>query len=136
MRNEKIFKVKTIWPGNVSGLALVSRERLSFHGYTDPKKGIFKGPTKELAGAYFGQAILVFISGKGASAGPRLLDLACRYGHAPAGIINVEIEPIMVQGCVFQNIPLVQVEDYNIFEYAKNRDNISINTDKGIVIIN
>lgn len=136
MNRVKIFSVKRIWHGKASGPALVSKERLSFYGYTDPKRGVFKGPTIELREASFAGAVLIFISGKGASAEPRILDLACRFGNAPAAIINLEIEPIMVQGCVFQNIPLVKVDDLSIFKNVTNANIVSVDADRGKVIIN
>ncbi len=129
----KKFKAKIIVPGRASGPALVTRERLSFHGFTDPKKGIFSSPSTELNGLSFVGRVLIFTSGKGASAGPRVLDAACRLGNTPAAIVNLELEPFIVQGCVFQNIPLVQVEDPTIFDKIKNGDMVTVDADNGEV---
>jgi uncharacterized protein len=129
------FKAKEIVPGKASGLALVTRERLSFHGFIDPAQGIFSSPETELKGSSFAGRVLVFTSGKGAAAGPRVLDAACRFGHAPAAIVNVEIEPFIVQACVFQGIPLVQVDDPAIFDHVQTGDRVTVDSGKGEVTI-
>jgi len=131
----KRFKAKEIVPGKASGPALVTRERVSFHGFIDPEKGIFSSPATELKGSSFAGRVMVFTSGKGAAAGPRVLDAACRFGHAPAAIVNLELEPFIVQGCVMQNIPLVQVEDETIFAHVKNGDIVTVDSEKGEVTI-
>lgn len=135
MDNVKTFKVKEIVSGKASGPALVTRERLSFHGFIDPQQGIFSSPSTELKGASFAGRVLIFTSGKGAAAGPRVLDAACRSGHAPAAIINLELEAFIVQGCVMQNIPMVRVEDPGIFDQVKNGDEVIVDSKKGEVKI-
>jgi uncharacterized protein len=134
MDHIKKYKAREIVPGKASGPALVTRERLSFHGFIDPKQGMFNSPMTELVGESFAGRVLVFTSGKGASAGPRVLDAACRFGHAPAAIVNIEIEPFIVQGCVLQDIPLVQV-DASIFDQIRNGDTVTVDSAKGEVII-
>lgn len=131
----KMFRAKKIVPGKVSGPALVTRGCLSFQGFIDPKRGVFSAPVTELQGASFVGAVLIFPSGKGPSVGPSVLDLACRFGNAPAAIINLEIDPMMVAGCVLQNIPLVQVEDPGIFDQVKNGDAVTVDADRGEVTI-
>lgn len=135
MDHSKKFKAKEIVPGKASGPALVTKERLSFHGSIDPKQGIFNSPMTELRGESFADRVLVFTSGKGASAGPRVLDAACRFGNVPAAIVNIEIEPFMVQGCVLQDIPLVQVEDASIFDQIRNGDMVTVDSARGEVVI-
>ena len=49
--------------------------------------------------------------------------------------INIEIEPFIVQGCVFQGIPLVQVDDPTIFDHIKNGDMVTVDSGKGEVMI-
>jgi hypothetical protein len=129
------FKAREIVPGTATGPALVTRERVSFHGFIDPEKGIFSSAATELKGASFAGHVLIFTSGKGAAAGPRVLDAACRFGHIPAAMINLELEAFIVQACVMQNIPLVQVESTEIFHQVRNGDNVSVDTKTGEVLI-
>jgi len=50
-------------------------------------------------------------------------------------MVNLEIDPFTVQGCVMQKIPLVQIEDACIFYQAKNGDTVTVDADKGEVIV-
>ena len=135
MGNVRTFKVKTLVPGKATGPALITRERLAFQGFTDAKKGIFHSPQTELQGKSFKGVVLIYTSGKGSSVGPSALDLACRYGNCPAAMVNLEIDPFTVQGCVMQKIPLVQIEDASIFYLAKNGDTVTVDADKGEIIV-
>jgi len=131
MGNVRTFKAKTLVPGKATGPALITRERLSFQGFTDPNRGIFIAPQTELQGKSFKGAVLIFTSGKGSSAGASTLDLACRLGNSPAAIINLQIDSFIAAGCVLEDIPLVQVEDPSIFDQVKNGDIIMVDADKG-----
>ena len=131
----KRFKAKEIVPGKAAGPALVTKERVSFHGFIDPGEGIFSSPATELRGKSFAGRVMIFTSGKGAAANPRVLDAACRFGHAPAAIVNVELEAFVVQGCIMQNIPRVQVADAGIFDHVKEGDMVTVDTGSGEVVI-
>jgi predicted aconitase with swiveling domain len=135
MGDVKEFKAKKIWQGKASGPALVTKERFSFGGFVDPKRGVFNSPMTDLKGSSFVGAVLIFTSGDGSSSGPSAFDLACRYGNWPAAIVNLEVDPFIVQGCVFQNIPMVQVEDPSIFEQVKSGDMVTVDADKGEIIV-
>ena len=131
-----VFKAKKFVPGKATGPALVTKERLMFLGFTDPKKGIFSAPTTELQGQSFKGAVLIYTSGKASSGGARSINLAVRAGNAPAAIINLEIDPITVAGCALDDIPMVQVEDPGIFDQVKNGDLVTVDADNGKVIVN
>jgi len=124
----KFYNVKKIIPGQVKGEALIAKERYSFQGFIDPKKGIFHAPQSKLCGYSIKGAVLIFISGKGSSAGAAALDLACRYGNAPGAVINFEIEPFMVASCALNDIPMFQLEDLKIFDEVEIGDKIEIDT--------
>lgn len=134
MSNPITFKAKTYVKGQAKGPALITRERMMFLGFTDPDKGIFHAPNTELYGASFKDKVLIYTSGKASSGGARAIDLAVRAGNAPAAIINVEIDPITVAGCAFDDIPLVQV-DAAIFDQVNNGDIITVDTEKGEVVV-
>ncbi len=135
MADIKKFKAKKVIPGKATGPALITRERIMFLGFIDPKKGIFHAPQTELYGKSFRGAVLIYTSGKASSGGARGLDLAVRAGNAPAAIVNLEIDPITVAGCAFDDIPMVQVEDPSIFDQVKEGDMVTVDADKGEVIV-
>jgi len=61
--------------------------------------------------------------------------IAVRAGNAPAAIINLEIDPITVAGCAFDDISLVQVSDPIIFDKVKKGDIVTVDAEKGEVIV-
>lgn len=135
MANVKKFKARKFVPGKASGPALVTRERLMFFGFTDPKKGIFSAPQSELYGKSFKGAVVIYWAGRAGSGAPRGLDYCVRAGNSPAAIINIEIDPIAVYACALEDIPMVQVEDPSIFDQVKNGDTVTVDADKGEVVI-
>jgi len=134
MAGIKRFKVRTLVPGKVTGPALITRERIMFLGFADPKKGIFHSPQTELQGKSFKGVVLIYTSGKASSGGARAIDLAVRAGNAPVAIVNLEIDPITVAGCALDDIPLVQLKDSSIFDQVKNGDIIMVDADKGEIM--
>jgi len=135
MANSKKFKARKIVPGKATGPALISRERLGWLGFTDPKRGIFSSSKTELQGKSFKGVVLIYRSGKAATGGARAINLACRYGNRPAAVINLEIDPVTVAGYALEDIPMVQAEDASIFDQAKNGDTVTVDADKGEVIV-
>lgn len=136
MANIKKFKAKTFVPGKATGPALVTKERLIF-GVGGGDNGIFDAPTTppELKGVSFDKKVVIHRSGKCGSGVPRALDKCVRAGVAPVAVVNLEIEPLAVVGCALQDIPLVQVEDSSIFDQVKNGDTVTVDADKGEVVI-
>ena len=136
MGSVKVFKAKKISAGMASGPALVTKERISFSGFANLEQGIFTegtltGTMGGIGGASFAGAVLIFPCSKGSTTWTIKFDVACRFGNAPAAIINSKVDPFVVLGCVMQDIPLVQVEDLNIFEQVKNGDTVIVDADRG-----
>lgn len=128
-----VFKGKGYVKGIAKAPALITKERLGFSGFINAKKGIFGSEKTELFGKSFKGKILIFTSGKAASSGARAIDLAVRAGNAPAAMVNYEIDPITVAGCAINDIPLLKVDDTNIFDKVKNGDIVTVDTNQGEV---
>lgn len=92
---------------------LVSEEPLSFYGGVDPLTGKIVERGHELYGRSVAGAILVFPYGKGSTVGSYTLLRLARRGKAPAGIVNLVSEPIVVVGCMLGGIPLMDSPDPN-----------------------
>lgn len=138
MISVKVFKANKISPGKACGPALVSRDRLGLRGFANLEQGKFTGGSLgigDLEGASFAGAVLIFPSSKGSTLWSITLDLHCRLGNAPAAMINSKLDPFVALGCVLQDIPLVQVEDSSIFDQVKNGDTVTVDADRGEVII-
>jgi len=93
--------------GECRGRLLVTREPISFYGGVDPETGRVVERGHELYGESVAGAILVFPYGKGSTVGSYTLLRLARRGRAPAGIVNLVSEPIVIVGCILGRIPLM-----------------------------
>ncbi|MEM0231977.1 MAG: DUF126 domain-containing protein, partial [Candidatus Methanomethyliaceae archaeon] len=103
---EIILKGRAISKFYGEGFALVSNKPISFFGGID-KNGIIKERNHDLYGMDITGKILVFPRGKGSTVGSYIIYQLKKNGHAPAGIINIETEPIIAIGCIIAEIPLI-----------------------------
>lgn len=102
---------RTIFPGQASGDALVSRMGISFYGGVDPDTGLITERGHDLYGQSLAGKVLVFPTGKGSTVGSYILYRLKHNGIAPAAIINAECEPITAVGCIIAEIPCIdQIE--------------------------
>jgi predicted aconitase with swiveling domain len=108
-----IFRGRGLVRGRGRGPLLVSEEPLSFYGGVDPLTGEIVERGHELYGRSVAGAILVFPYGKGSTVGSYTLLRLARRGKAPAGIVNLASEPIVVVGCMLGGIPLMDSPDPN-----------------------
>jgi predicted aconitase with swiveling domain len=102
-----IFHGRKIYPGQVTGLTLVTRMGISFFGGVDPENGVVVEKDHELQGQSIAGKILVFPSGKGSTVGSYTLYRLKSAGLAPLAIINSECETITAVGCIIAEIPCV-----------------------------
>jgi len=73
---------RTIYPGQISGEALVSQMGISFYGGVDPETGIIIEARHDLQGQSIAGKVLVFPSGKGSTVGSYILYRLKKNGHA------------------------------------------------------
>lgn len=124
------LKGRVINFGKVEGIALVSKQPISFFGCVDMKTGIIKEKNHELYNKSIKDKILVFPFGKGSTVGSYALYRLKKNNAAPRGIINKECEPIVAIGAIISNIACV---DKVQIEEIKGGDKVII--DGGRVII-
>lgn len=96
---------RPIYPGVVTGEALVSAMGISFYGGVDPDTGIVLEKGHDLEGKSIAGKILVFPTGKGSTVGSYTLYRLKKNGHAPLAIVNAECETITAVGCIIAEIP-------------------------------
>jgi len=124
---------RTIYPGHVSGEALVSRMGISFYGGVDPDTGLVTEAGHDLEGNSIAGKVLVFPSGKGSTVGSYILYRLKKNGLAPAAIINAECETITAVGCIIAEIPCVDQIDLTPFTSGTL---LNVNAEHGWVEIN
>ncbi len=101
------MKARSIYPGKVEGIALVSTQPLSFYGGIDAKTGIVTEKGHELEGESVKDKILVFPCGKGSTVGSYVIYGLKKNGVAPLAIINRETETIVATGAILAGIPCI-----------------------------
>lgn len=103
----KTLEGRKIYPGTVSGEALVTSQGISFYGGVDPETGEVVEKDHELEGQSITGKVLVFPRGKGSTVGSYVLYQLAKTGKGPAAIINQETEAIVAVGCIISEIPAV-----------------------------
>ena len=98
---------RSIYPGRVSGEALVTAMGISFFGGVDPESGVVVERGHELEGQPITGKILVFPTGKGSTVGSYTLYRLKHAGLAPLAIVNAECETITAVGAIIAEIPCV-----------------------------
>lgn len=138
---EKVtVKCKTAVYGNVRAELLWANEPMSFWGTVDPQSGLIRDNRHSLYMQNMAGKVLAFTTPKGSSGTGLIILEQVRTGCAPAAIINLRSDPVVLTGPLiakrFYNvsIPVVNLseEDYAKLEGAKevqfydDRDEITI----------
>ena len=125
-----VFKAKTIVEGFTKAPALVVERRISFYGDVDPVKGVLKKENTSLR-----NMVLIIPGVKGSTVGSYII-YSLRKNHvAPAAIVSLEADPILVAGCVLAEIPLVTVADQSILKKVKNGEIVVVDAYRGVVAV-
>lgn len=128
-----ILKGKTVKKGKVEGQAIVSQRPFSFLGDLDVNTGKVVPKGHDLEGQSIAGKIFVFSTGKGSTVGPNIAYQAKLLGNAPAGMICVEVEPVMAMVAIMNDIPMVHKLDHNPLEAIKTGDYIKMDATQGVV---
>jgi predicted aconitase with swiveling domain len=125
-------KGRVIYKGRAEGIGLVTKQAISFYGGVDPQTGVVTEKEHELEGKSIAGKILVFPQGKGSTVGSYIMYRLKKNGHAPAGIINRECEPIVAVGAIIGEIPMIDKLERDIYGNL-NGKKVIIDRDKIIV---
>ena len=132
---EITLKCHKIIGGYGEGEALVSHEPICFY-LTDPKTGIVRERSHELAGKSLANKVLVFPSGKASSVVQidGLFKLAS-HNVAPKALIIKDVETVLVVSAFLVKIPLVDRLEKDPFEIIRTGDFVKVDAEKGVVTI-
>jgi predicted aconitase with swiveling domain len=128
-----ILHGKTVKKGQVEGEAIVSQLPFSYLGDLNPEKGTVVPKGHDLEGQSIAGKIFVFPTGKGSTVGPYVANMAKRMGSTPAGMICVDVEPVMAMVAIMNDIPMVHRLDQNPLEVISTGDYIKMDATKGVV---
>ena len=128
---KRILTGKIAVRGKAKGKALVTQIPLTFMGGVDTESGTFNEFLyAELKGFSMAGRILVFPFGKGSTGDSIRLWRCVQNDVGPIGIINIVADPILVQGAIIANIPMVYDLRETIFDFIKTGDLIAIDGNK------
>ena len=126
------MKGRTISPGKIEGIAIVTNEPIGFYGGIDAKTGIVIEKNHPLEGKSVKDKILVFPCGKGSTVGSYVIYGLKRNRVAPTGIINKETETIVATGVILAGIPCI---DHIDISKIKTGDKLILDASKATVEI-
>ena len=130
-----LLKGRQLVAGKTRGVAIVSRDSLSFWGGVDYKTGTVNEQGHDIHGQCFAGKILVCPTGKGSVAGSlRLYDMWLRQ-VAPIAILNRTADEVMVIGAIISDIPMMDSFDLDPVETIHTGDELEIDTAAGTVEI-
>jgi predicted aconitase with swiveling domain len=130
---------RSVVAGSAEGIALVSKEPLSFWGGIDTHTGEIIDRRHELSGATVAGRVFVFPQGRGSSTSSAVLLEIIRAGVAPAAIINVRVDPILALGAIVadelyhQTVPIVVLPE-EAFYSIREGDYLTIEPDGTVKI--
>jgi len=120
--------------GSAEGIALVSKEPLSFWGGYNANTGEIIDRRHERSGAVAAGRVFVFPQGKGSSTSSAVLLESIRKGAAPAAIINLKTDPILALGVIVadelyrRSLPIVVLPDEDFFSISEG-DHLAVEPD-------
>jgi predicted aconitase with swiveling domain len=136
---ERVLIGKPVVAGTAQGIALVSKQSISFWGGVDPRTGEITDRRHERSGVFITGKIFVFPQGKGSSTASAVLAESIRAGTAPAAIINVQVAPILALGAIIahemyhKTVPIV-VLSQDDFAEIKEGDHVIIGADGTVIV--
>ena len=135
-----IMKCRPLVVGYGAGNILTTRQSISFWGGVDPDTGMIIDPRHELFDQSITGKILAFPYGKGSAAAPLVLLELAKQATAPAAIINIETDPLLVAGPIISKhfygtaIPVVAL-DRTTFDKLQTGQAATVDGVKGEIVI-
>lgn len=129
------IKARPISKGKASGEVLMTTQPFSFLGGVDPKTGIVIEKGHDLEGECIAGKVIVFPNGKGSTVGSYVILGLAKNKKAPAAIINIDAEPIIIVGAIISKIPMVDKPEKDVFKLLKNGMKVEVDGTKGTIII-
>jgi hypothetical protein len=129
------LKCHKIVGGYGEGEALVSHEPICFY-LTEPKTGIVREKSHELAGKNLANKVLIFPSGKASSVVQidGLFKLASN-NVAPKAMIVKDVETVLIVSAFIAKVPLVDKLEKDPFDTIQTGDYVKVDAEKGTVTV-
>jgi predicted aconitase with swiveling domain len=128
-----ILRGRGLVKGRAEGEALVSKQPISFVGGVDPDTGVVIEKGHELEGQSIKGRVLIFPFGKGTTYNPFAIFAMKKRETAPAAIINVKTEEIVLTGAILAQIPFIDRLDQDPLRVIESGDYVKVDGDTGTV---
>jgi len=128
-----VLRGRGLVKGKAEGEAIVSRQPVSFVGGVDPDTGIVIEKGHEIEGQSIQGRVLVFPFGKGTTYNPFAIFAMKKRGTAPAAIINLKTEEIVLTGAILAEIPFIDRLERDPFEVIESGDLVKVDGNTGTV---
>ncbi|MGV8176977.1 MAG: DUF126 domain-containing protein [Candidatus Bilamarchaeaceae archaeon] len=129
------IKGRVISRGTAEGEVLLSKDAISFLGGVDAKTGEVVEKNHAIFGKNIAGKILVFPRGKGSTVGSYVMLQLKKNGVAPAGIINLEAEPIIAVGAIISKIPMLDKLAKDPYKTLKDGMKVKMDAENGVVTV-
>lgn len=106
--------------GVARGELLVSRQPITFYGGVDPLTSEVVEPSHPLRGVKLAGKILVVPHSKGSTVGSYTILRMARRGVAPAGIVTVRPDEVVIVGCIIGGVVSMTGVEEGVLKLAKS----------------
>ncbi len=135
-----ILNCKVLTAGIGKGELLVTHQSISLWGGVDPASGIIVDPRHELFERSITAKVLAFPFGKGSTGAPMVVLELIKQGTAPAAIVNVETDPLLVAGPIigrhfYDHVMPVVCLDHASFALLKTGSQATVDGNRGEILI-
>lgn len=120
----------------VTGKALVCHQPISFLGQIDPDSGR-AAEGLDIAGKSVKGRILVYPTGAGSTVGSYVILNLKMQGRAPKGIINQEMDTVVLSGAIWADIPVAHrfEKGADPMDLIETGDTVTIYTKEKMVVV-
>jgi len=133
MSSKIILKASRKFGPDLEGEALVSREPIHFTMDIVPETGVVMGAKHDLYGKNITDKILVMPSAKGGVQSAMSIMELVNNRCGPKALLYNRTNPIMVQGAVLMNVPIMDFFDRNPVEVIRCGDWLRLKPAQGTV---
>lgn len=139
--SKTVLQGKGCAPGEFEGEAVVSNQPFGFWQGIDPQTGVVIDKRHDLCGASLKGKVFVFPYGRGSTGTPGIFLEAVRNGCAPAAMVNVKSEPMIVMCALLAEaffkvrIPIVDGLPGQPGELLRSGDRVRVNGATGEIEI-
>ena len=128
-----VLRGRKVVGGRVEGEALVTRDRISGWGGTDPRTGTTIARPHDLRGQRFATTLLVFPGAKGSSGWSSQFHIARIAGTAPAAMLFNEMTTKIALGAVVSHAPSLTDFDIDPLDVIETGDWVRVDAERGVV---